>query len=42
MLFAFSHLWFRHASDELADGYARLHADATDLPGALENLRAID
>ncbi|WP_323718171.1 antirestriction protein [Paracoccus aminovorans] len=41
-LFAFSHLSFSFDSDELADGFARLYAYATDHPEAREILRAID
>ena len=41
-LFAFSHLSFSHDSDELADGFARLYAYATDHPEAREIFRAID
>lgn len=41
-LFAFSHLSFRFDSDELADGFARLYAYATDHPEAREILQAID
>lgn len=41
-LFAFSHLSFRHDSDELAAGFARLYAYATDHPEAPEIFQAID
>ena len=41
-LFAFSHLSFSYDVDELADGFARLYAYATDHPEAREIFRAID
>ena len=41
-LFAFSHLSFSYDVDELANGFARLYAYATDHPEAREIFRAID
>ncbi len=41
-LFAFSHLSFSHDADELATGFARLHAHAAEHPEAREIFRAID
>lgn len=41
-LFAFSHLSFRHDCDELAEGFARLHAYAGEHPEAREIFQAID
>lgn len=41
-LFAFSHLSFRHDADELATGFARLHAYADGHPEAREIFSAID
>ena len=41
-LFAFSHLSFSYDVDELANGFARLYAYATDHLEAREIFRAID
>ncbi|KFC62072.1 Antirestriction protein KlcA [Devosia sp. LC5] len=41
-LFTFSHLSFRHESDRLAEGYARLYAYAADHPAAPDIFQAID
>lgn len=41
-LFAFSHLSFHHASDQLVEGYARLYEFAGDHPEAAEIFQAID
>lgn len=41
-LFTFSHLSFRHESDRLAEGYARLYAYAADHPEAPDIFQAID
>ena len=41
-LFAFSHLSFHHADDQLVEGYARLYEFAGDHPEAAEIFQAID
>ncbi|WP_114836216.1 antirestriction protein (plasmid) [Agrobacterium tumefaciens] len=41
-LFAFSHLSFRHPSDHLSKGYARLYAYSAEHPEASEIFQAID
>ena len=41
-LFAFSHLSFHHAADQLVEGYVRLYEFAGDHPEAAEIFQAID